>query len=317
METLGERKEMLGYQINVAQKDVEKSNIILNEFAKLEREVKISEATHKVLIEQVKSNDIMTGYMPDSSEIYEYAAPPAAVSTPNRKLILIITTLSGFFVGCGLSMLTLIWRKVYYSKQLLVDRSNSYFNINSKLLYFARGKKLTKTKTKKSLNALRDLVVEIHKHKSTNVIITSLQAKLISSEIAFAIAGCIHTPNLKIGIINFSARNITTKSVNESEIIGSYILLEQLENISILTPIIEKEAANFLSHVNFTNSLKVLNSKFDFTFLCADNSEAITLLRATEGTDFFHIMSVRAGHTRSNDLSEMTSLAPIQGLLYG
>jgi hypothetical protein len=149
------------------------------------------------------------------------------------------------------------------------------------------------------------------------VIITSLQAKLISSEIAFALAGCIHTADMKIGIINFSPRNITTNPVNKSETIGSYTLSEQLENISILTPIIEKEAANFLSHVNFINSLKVLNSKFDFLFLCADNSEAITLLRATDGIDFFHIMSVRAGHTRSNDLSEMTSLAPIQGLLYG
>jgi uncharacterized protein involved in exopolysaccharide biosynthesis len=319
METLGERKEMLSYRINVAQKDAEKSSILLNEFAKLEREVKISEATYQVLIEQVKSNELLSGYMPDNSEIYEYAAPPAAVSTPNRKLILIIATLSGFFVGCGLSSLTLIWRKVYYSKRLLIERSNAYFNINSKFLYFAKRKKFSQIRNKKSITALRDLAVEIHKNRSTNVIITSLQAKLISSEIAFALASYIHTNNLKmkIGVIDFSARDTKTKSVNESESIGSYVLFDQLDNISILAPILEKEAANFLSHVDFTNSLKVLNSNFDFLFLCADNSEAITLLRATEGIDFFHIMSARAGHSRSNDLSEMISLAPIQGLLYG
>jgi hypothetical protein len=51
-------------------------------------------------------------------------------------------------------------------------------------------------------------------------------------------------------------------------------------------------------------------------FLCADGSDAISLLGALEGQKIFHITVARTKKTKSAILMHMRSLLPIQGLLY-
>ena len=71
-----------------------------------------------------------------------------------------------------------------------------------------------------------------------------------------------------------------------------------------------------LGQKDFAKNMHALSSTFDLLFLCADNDNAISLLRALQGQKMFHIISARTKYTKTSDLVHMSSLLPIQGLIH-
>ena len=319
LNTLSDRKSRLMSKINTAQIDAERSGLALEAYAKLKREAKIAEATYTVLIEQVKAQSMAAGFRPDMTEVYEYASPSISPSAPKRSLILALGSILGLFVGAALSLLLALRRGVYFSKNSLIIGAQARLTASVKTLLPLRSKSLNEINTmlvNKPRAALRDVAVEIHKSAATQVVVTSSRARLTGNDVARALASYMQSDAVKVAVIDFSSMAKKLDFDDERLSIGSFVVAESAGHISILRPNGDLSAMELLSHRGFWGNIQSLNAKFDLVFLCADGSDAISLLSALEGQKIFHITIAKTKKTKSAILTHMRSILPIQGLLY-
>lgn len=318
-QTLAQRRLILTSEIKANQKKAKNSSKSLKTYVQIEREVKIAEATYTVLLEQVKAQSMLVGFRPSNSLVYEYAAPSNTPSEPNRNVILIISLSIGLFVSGILIFILSSMSKVFYSQESLIDAVAPTFDSSLKplkLLKKLNNHDLSKMHTRKSVIPIRDLTVEIHKSSVDKIVVTSSSSSLNSNVLARAIAGYMQTSDLNIAIIDFSCREKSILADEASQGIDLYEITEKNGKVSVLMPKIEKDALAFLSNRNFSKSLLSLNSSFDLVFMCADDDDALTLLRAIQKLKVYHIMLAKTRNTKSNVLSQMISLLPVQGLLH-
>ena len=319
LDTLSERKSRLQSKINTSQINAERSGMALETFSQLEREAKIAEATYTVLIEQVKAQSMAVGYRPDNSEVYEYAFASIIPSAPKRNQILALGAVLGLFFGAALSLILAIRRGVYYSKNSLEIAAQARHMASIKTLLPLRNKNFNDLNImlkKKSLSILRDMAVEIHKSATTQVVLTSSFAKMTSNDVARALACYMQSESIKVAVIDFSSRAKKLDIDGERFSDGSFVVAEIADHISVLRPNGDLAAMELLSQKDFWEKIQSLNSSFDLLFLCADNSDAISFLRALKGHEIFHITIARTKKTKSAILMQLRSLLPIQGLIY-
>jgi uncharacterized protein involved in exopolysaccharide biosynthesis len=318
-DTLSERKDRLQAQINVSQKDAERSSLALETYAKLERKAKIAEATYTVLIEQVKAQSMAAGYQPDDTEVYEYASASIYASSPKRGRVFVLGVIIGLFVGIALSLVLALYRGVYYSRKTLRNGAQAHFTFSTKTLLTLRNKSLSdvnKILSKKPRPILRDMAVEMHKSGTNQVVVTSLRSKLSSTDVAQALACYVQSDTMKVAVINFSSRAKKINIDRERLSVGSFVITEHAAHLSVLEPEGDIAAMELLGQKGFWESIQSLNSTFDLLFLSADNGDVMSLLSALEGQKMFHITLARTKKTKSATLIEMRSRLPIQGLLY-
>ena len=318
-DTLTERKNRLQSQINASQIDAERSGLALETYAKLEREAKIAEATYTVMIEQVKAQSMASGYRPDRTEVYEYASPSISPSAPKRSLILALGAILGLFVGTALSLALALRRGAYYSKNSLIAGAQAGITASVSALPPVRNKSLNDLNTmliKKPPPVLRDLAVEIHKSSAKQVAVTASRTKLTGNDVARALASYMQSDTVKVAVVDFSSHAKKLSIDLERLSVGSFVVAETAGHISILRPDGGLAAIELLSQRSFWKNIQSLNSTFDLVLLCADNSDAISLLSALEGEKIFHITIAKTKKTKSATLIHMRSLLPIQGLLY-
>jgi uncharacterized protein involved in exopolysaccharide biosynthesis len=317
--TLTERKVRLQSTIDASLIDAERSSLALETYAKLEREAKISEASYTVLIEQVKAQNMAAGYRPDKTEIYEYAFPSISPSAPKTSLILILGAVIGLLIGVAFSYVLALYRGVYYTKNHLITGAQARLSASVKTLLPLRNKSLNDINTilvKKPHSALRDMAVEIHKSATSQVVVTSLRAKLTGNDVALALASYMQSDAMRVAVIDFSSRVKKLDFDNEKISIGSFVVAESAGQISILRPDGDLVAMELLRHRDFWENMQSLKAKFDLVFLCADNTNAVSLLSALEGQKIFHITITRTKKTKSAILMHIRSLLPIQGLFH-
>ena len=291
-DTLTERKNRLQSQINASQIDAERSGLALETYAKLEREAKIAEATYTVMIEQVKAQSMASGYRPDRTEVYEYASPSISPSAPKRSLILALGAVLGLFVGTALSLALALHRGVYYSKNSLIAGAQAGITASVSTLLPVRNKSLNDLNTmliKKPRPVLRDVAVEIHKSSAKQVVVTASRTKLTGNDVARALASYMQSDTVKVAVVDFSSRAKKLGIDLERLSVGSFVVAESAGHISILRPDGDLAAMELLSQRSFWKNIQSLNSTFDLVLLCADNSDAISLLSALEGQKMFHI----------------------------
>jgi uncharacterized protein involved in exopolysaccharide biosynthesis len=318
-DTLSERKNRLQTQIDTSQKSAERSGQALEVYAQLEREAKIAEATYTVLIEQVKAQSMIAGYQPIKTEIYEYAYPPISPSAPNRSLILTLGAVMGFLLGSTLALILASTRGVYYTKKYLTMSARAKLNISSRTLTPLRNKSLSQINTqikKKPRPVLRDIAVEIYKNGSTQVVITSSQAKMKASDLAQVLALSMQSTSTKIAVIDFS-NTVNKLSINhDRDYSNLFVDVNNEGNVFVLRPKGDLAAIEMISQKDFLENIKLLNSSFGLILLCADNGDAISLLRALEGQKAFHLTLARTKYTKSDNLQSMRLLLPFQGLIH-
>jgi polysaccharide biosynthesis transport protein len=318
-DTLSERKSRLQSQIDISQIDAERSRLALQTYAKLEREAKISEATYTVLIEQVKAQSMAAGYRPDKTKIYEYGSIPISPSAPKKTVILIFGAALGLIVGIVLSYLLALKRGIYYSKNSIKTLAQARFSSSIRSIVTLRNKNLDVVNTmllKNPNSTLRDMAVEIHKSGTTIVVVTSSRAKLTGNDVARALGSYMQSDSLKVAIIDFSSK-VKKLHINEKKLsIGSFIVAESAGNVSILRPSDDLAPMELLGQKDFAKNMQSLNSKIDLLFLCADNDDATSLLRACQWQKTFHLTIARTKRTKSATLELMSTLLPIQGLLH-
>jgi uncharacterized protein involved in exopolysaccharide biosynthesis len=318
-DTLMERQRMLKSEIETSQTIAERFGEALSTYAKLEREAKISEATYAVLIEQLKAENLIAGHSPDRSRIYEYAFPPVVASQPRVMIILALGVVLGFLVGFGMVIILSRFRRVYYSKESMITSIRPSFSASSRSLNKFRKKYLSEINRilkNNSRSVLRDLAIEIHNLNSKYVVITSSRTKFNSKNIAQLLSLYMQSSNFKIAIINYSEVGKKAQLDKNDKYFSPYYECENYENVSILMPEEKHSTLELLSKKFFPNTLDDLESHFDIIYVCADDNDSITLLRAMQKKQAFHISLLKLKSTRIDQLSQMHTLIPIQGLFY-
>jgi hypothetical protein len=121
---------------------------------------------------------------------------------------------------------------------------------------------------------------------------------------------------LKVAVIEFTSKIKKPDIDTEKVSFGSFVVAEHFDYVSVLKPGGKLAAIELLSQKDFWVNIQSLNSNFDLVFLCADNSDAISLLSAVEAQNAFHFTLARTKQTKSATLAAMRSHLPIQGLLY-
>jgi uncharacterized protein involved in exopolysaccharide biosynthesis len=319
LDTLSERKSRLKSKMEASQIEANRSSEALELYAKLEREVAIANATYTVLIEQVKAQSMLAGYKSSISEIYEYAAPPIGPSHPNRSLLLQFGAAMGLCLGGIIVLIYGTLRGVYYSRRSLVLASKAQFNFNATKIMPLRKLSLgqiARLLIKKPRKVVRDLAIEIQKDGSNPILITSSRAKIKSRDLARILATYMQSNGSKVALINFSSATIKIKNNSSKMINDCFHVLENEENVFELYSNNKSGALESLSDTNFTNNLENLKKSFDFIFICADNDNAMSLLRAVEKLKPFHIALARVKHTKFRTISDMHTITPIKGLLH-
>lgn len=318
-ETLSDRKNRLKFQIETSQKNAERSGRAVETYARLQREVTVSEATYTVLMEQVKAQSVMANFRPDKTEIYEYASPAIRPFTPNYVLYLFLGASIGVTIGIFIALIIANSRKVYYSKKLLISDSRAKFVINSGFLRPFRGCDLAQTKSLLNRNSypdIRNMALELNKFGANQAIFSSLQKKIKSMEVAHVLASYMQSDDLTFAVINFSNMQLPLENDDKSVTFGVFALYEKVNQVSILTSNTKKSLLESLSDPSFHNDLQKLEKEFDMIIMCADNRDVFSLLRFMEGQKVFHISVAKIKKSKSNDLRSLCRLLPIQGLLY-
>jgi len=169
---------------------------------------------------------------------------------------------------------------------------------------------------KKPRPVLRDVAVEIHKSSAKQVVVTASRTKLTGNDVARALASYMQSDTVNVAVVDFSSRAKKLGVDHDGLSVGSFVVAESVGHVSILRPDGDLTAMELLSQRGFYNNIKSINSTFDLVFLSADDGDAISLLRALEGQETFHITLARTKKTKSGTLAQMRALLPIQGLLY-
>ena len=319
LDTLIERKKRQQLIIRESQKKAERSSDELKVYAKLKRKEKISEATYKVLIEQVKTQSMSLGYKPDTSVIYEKSSPPVYPSEPRRKIYIIYGFLSGLLIGSLLSIWFSLLNKVYYSKHSIMVNVKAKFAANARSLIRLRSKSLydlKNTMKQKPIPILRDLSMEIHKNPSSFVVVSSLNTKLKSVELARLLASFMQIDIMKIAIIDFSRKAKVSINIDVSDTVGAFCIIENDDKVSLLQLKSDQNPIDFISQRDFFDDIDHLNKTFDLIILCADNNDSLSLTRAIQLKDVFHILLTRVKHSKVKMVSQILDIKSVQGLLH-
>ena len=317
--TLTERKNRLQREVELNEKEAEKSGLAVQKFITLEREAQVALATYTVLIEQIKAQSMSAGFRPDEFEIFEYATKPQKQYSPDGKLILILALILGFIFACIIALSLSILRGVYYSRKLLILKVKAPLNLSTRPLLSMRNQSFNKIKdliSKKPNPTLLHLATEIHRNNAVQVALTSLQSKLKSVDLAIALATYIQTNDFKIAIINFSEKSQLIKTSESPTSIRSFQISTEENNITILQPKDVSRSIDLLGKKEFVKELDLLQKKFNLTLLCADNFDALSLARAIAEKNLLHITMVRLKSTKSENLIELSTLLPVTGLLH-
>ena len=316
--TLNGRILMLQSKADLFKANAGKSSVALETYGMLKRNETVAETKFNVLINQVETKNMMAGFQPENHIIYEYATPAIIPSEPKLKVIMLISGILGLVIGCILAILISIYKNVFYSKSKLISTVKPRISVNYKSLISLKRKSLIDIKRiiqNSPRQSIRDISLEIYKSDVNKVIITSLNARLKSIELACIISSYMQYNKTRIAILDFSKN---TESISEGDKMNEILSFKQIkkdENISLMIPL-DKNPIDFLSSQSFMKEIDALNSEFDFIFMCADNSESQTMFRAFHKQEIFNIVTARTEHTKIRILSEMISQAPIQGLFY-
>ena len=319
LNTLSDRKARLELQTSNLQLETKKLSDAVEIYKTLEREAEIAEANYTVLIEQVKAQKTVAGFRPETSEIYEYAAPPLYPSTPKRNKMIAIGGTIGLFTGSLIMYLFAIYIGAFYSGRAIIFAANARLVINAKSLNTIKRKSISKLINKlpnRSRSALRNLAVEIHQNGSNLVALTSANSKLKSVDLAFAIASYTQSSNLKIAIINFSEDKKNSKHSNDNHTNGPFTVFEEVEQVSILQPNNNAKPVEMLAEKDFQKQIESIQSKFNYIILCADNQDGHSLAGALTGQSVVHIAVARRRKTKSQSFNQLKKMLPIQGLIY-
>ena len=312
--TLKDRTKRIDIDIKNIEQNAKIYATSAEDLAQLKREAKIAEATYILLIEQVKSQSLMAGFRPETFKVFEYATKPLVPSSPDLKMVLVLSLFLGMFTGCVIALINSKRKGVYNSRSSLIFDANAELALKSKPF-----KRISR-------RSISDIISFASKHRITALdeATLKLSAKKViyiinyeGGPFASDIARLLATQSAKSGrsvvlcdTTEFSKENSTA---NSSKVESEFSLTEVDENINIMT---SKKVSNFFTSKKFYSSLNDLIKSFDQVFVCCGKSDAQLGLMALMEFDPALVLIARLRKTKKIDIKNLKAKKPIDLLLY-
>ena len=320
LQTMRDRKKRLEKDVYNYELNTNKLSIDANTYSDLLREVKLAEATYTVMLEQVKATTLQSGFRPDKTEIYEYAVEPIYHTSPNRNMIIGISIIFGFIISTILTMLLSKLRGVYYSTSSLLLSHPADYVAKSRVLNKISKKSLKQMSSNTRIlnnKNLREIKLEINHAANKVVLISQVGSRISSSGVSRLLGVNMQSDGRLTACIDFSKvfkRNeIESLEANQH----GFLVLEEHENFSVLTPEKELLPLNFLTKKNSKKMFDSLKNDFDRIFISVKNEDAVSVARYLNPQDTYHIILTQKNKTKYKVLENVCSILPIKAHLHG
>jgi len=270
--TLRDRIKRLDVDIKNIEENAKIYATSAEDLAKFKRDAKIAEATYKVLIEQVKSQTLAAGFQPETFKVFEYATPPIVPSSPQRLLVLVLGALLGISIGCGLALIIVMRRGVYYTRSSLLFDASAEMALRSKSIRRLSRKSIsdiTSFISKSRVVALDEAVLKLANKKIIYILNSGGQptasntARLLAAQSAQSgrsVLLCDATGQAKKEIQDKSEANDPALPI-----------VNLGKNINLLNSADEN---SFFTSTKFNPKIKELVNQFDQIFVCSSNKNA-------------------------------------------
>ena len=312
--TLRDRIKRLDVDIKNIEENAKIYATSAEDLAKFKRDAKIAEATYKVLIEQVKSQSLAAGFQKETFKVFEFATPPLMPTSPQRLLVLVLGAFLGIATGCGLSLIIVMRRGVYYTRPSLLFDASAELALSSKSI------------RRLSRKPISDIISFIS--KSRVVVLDEAVLKLANKKIIYVLnsGGRPTAPNAARLLATKSAqsgRNVvlcdTTGQLkkefkDQAEVQNSALPIMNVgKNISIMT---DADETTFFTSTKFNPKMKELANQYDQVFVCSNNKNAQSGLMAL--VEFAPGLVVISGlrKTRKLGIKNIKTIQPIDLLFY-
>ena len=285
--SIQDRISSLETEIRKYEKEAIKYATSAEQLNKLKREMKIAEATYKVLVEQAKIQSLAAGYTPDTSQIIAAADAAIVESQPKKMLILALATTAGFFVSALLALTLSANKGVFYSSGELLNAINPRFYHKIRSLSFYRTGSLQKVQDRlisRPAPWLKQLLLEIAAHRGTSTIVvvdtTNFHAATL---IARLLAAQAHEFDMSVAYVDLS-KTLQLQDIKQDDQVSE--TKTEIEVAEIINGCAEynyrggKQNVDWLFSKSFQETLDFLNTKHD-TIIFSANSDILDLLLAS------------------------------------
>ncbi|MDC0042988.1 Wzz/FepE/Etk N-terminal domain-containing protein [Paracoccaceae bacterium] len=312
--TLRDRIKRLDVDIKNIEENAKIYATSAEDLAKFKRDAKIAEATYKVLIEQVKAQSLAAGFTKDSFKVFEYATTPLVPTSPQRLLVLLLGALLGISIGCGLSLIIVMRRGVYYTRSSLLFDASAELALRSKSI------------RRLSRKSISDIISFIS--KSRVVILDEAVLKLANKKVIYVLnsggrptasdaARLLATQSAQSGrnvLLCDTTGQLKKEFKDKSEAQGTALSIENLgKNINIMA---NADEASFFTSTKFNPKIKELTSQFDQIFVCSNNKNAQLGLMALVEFSLSLVVISSLRKTRKLGIKNIKTRQPIDILFY-
>ena len=313
-ETLSDRISRLDVDIANIEESAMSYAASAEEQAKLMRDVKIAEATFKVLTEQVKSQTLVAGFKPETFTVFAYATPPIYPSSPKRYLILALGAVLGIFVGSALSLVNAKRKGVFYTRSSILSEVQAPVSLRTNSL-----KSLAKLPASKLLNSIEQSKVIALDEAQVNVAdkpivyVANSGGKPSASQLARLMAIQSFQSGRNVLLFDLSPQSSKKdgkKSIKDVAGIAINASDETFDQVQSF------RGSAFFTSANFERQMTALMEAYDKIFFCSEDATSNAGLMAIKSFSPALILLTRLRKTKKTNIKKIKSIHPVSILFH-
>ena len=285
--SLQDRADSLDTEIRKYESEATKYAISAEEQTKLTRELKIAESVYTILIEQVKSQSLVSGFMPESSQVIATADAAITETKPKKFLIVALAATFGFFVSAVLALILSRKKGVFYSTGELLKAINPKFHHKIRRLRDYRTSSLQELQSRmirRPVPWLKQLFLETSTNRGISPIIVADTTNLSNADlIARLLTVYAHEFDRSVAYIDLSKTpqfQDREQGTEGSETITDIKPAEIYDGCTEYNYRSGKQNVDWLFSKSFQETLDFLNTKYH-TIIFSANLDVLDLLQAS------------------------------------
>lgn len=291
------------------------------ELAQLTRNLKIAEAAYTVLIEQVKTQSLVSGFQPDSSKIIALADVPISASEPKKSLIIALGLVLGLFGSAALALILNLRRGVYSSLSNLLGAVGADSAHSLGKLKHLREKDITsvqKELAKFPINWARQTVLELEGQEGARpVFLCDLSLNNRGGLLGRIIAATAGNLGRNAALIDLSRGAVKSDQLLGVESENELVRLGEGEGCSEYAYVCQGRNLDMLYSKKFKTIVARLFEKHDIVIFSV-NDDDIETVQASSGVDELNVIaSVKPGKTKHTSLQNLLKCSKVGVVLYG
>lgn len=289
--------------------------------AAIKRELKIAQATHTVLIEQVKTHSLVAGYSPEFSKINAFADTPISPNHPKPALLLSIGMSFGIVLGSVAALALSFLQGFFYSQSSLIQAVKADFNHKIGALRWSRGKTLREMDQQlksKSIEWSKEVLLETRIDKSNlPLLIIDSSGLNNAAEIARILGAQTGKMEGSAAIIDLSMQEKTQSDILQNTQNPDFTVIDHINGCTEYKYRLAFKNIDWLFSKSFEKSLEWLIKNHDIVMI-SGNLDVFNVIYSSPLLEkSLVILLARTKKTKSNLVEKIRQKTKIRVALYG